>query len=633
MSARDRRPALFFRLLQAGLLMLLPVLAFWLAGVWYFGARQQQANTLVRCADRITIAMLEARRAEKDFLLRDAAAAEFRRSGISDNLTAHQRWCDKLLAAVAELDAQLPATEQGRTAQLETSVRAYAARFAELAGTYRTAGTTSTAAGTAWLQVRQGLAAAVRARRQPALTQAAEALQQAADAWRQQADSAAVALVLTRLAVLERTAADSIGTSPLAAPVAAWRTTFTALQETSGQLRDANSGVQGAMRAAIHDVETQLARMDEVREAADATGAAANRQLLLAMGGVLVAGLLLGVVISMLTARSLVRPLAALQQAVTALGSGQLGARAAVPVVREYALLAEGMNAMAEALAGLVRRIQRAGVQVTSSATQITAAARQLQTSVGEQTATTAQVGASVAEISATTQQLAGTIAHAAAAADASAGIAGHSVSDIAALTGSMRQLLTSTANLGGRFSLLSAKAQGIGSVVTTIAKVADQTNLLSLNAAIEAEKAGEAGLGFAVVAREIRRLADQSAIATADIEELIREMQGAVVGGVTGMDAFTHEVRVQADAVAAFGSKLEELIRQVQAVAPLLATVTASVQSQAAAAQQINVAMTQLGDTAQNSSLAATSLTEVATHLLDASRELQGEVARFRAE
>jgi len=269
------------------------------------------------------------------------------------------------------------------------------------------------------------------------------------------------------------------------------------------------------------------------------------------------------VVISMLTARSLVRPLAALQQAVTALGSGQLGARAAVPVVREYALLAEGMNAMAEALAGLVRRIQRAGVQVTSSATQITAAARQLQTSVGEQTATTAQVGASVAEISATTQQLAGTIAHAAAAADASAGIAGHSVSDIAALTGSMRQLLTSTANLGGRFSLLSAKAQGIGSVVTTIAKVADQTNLLSLNAAIEAEKAGEAGLGFAVVAREIRRLADQSAIATADIEELIREMQGAVVGGVTGMDAFTHEVRVQADAVAAFGSKLEELIRQ----------------------------------------------------------------------
>ena len=87
-------------------------------------------------------------------------------------------------------------------------------------------------------------------------------------------------------------------------------------------------------------------------------------------------------------------------------------------------------------------------------------------------------------------------------------------------------------------------KASGINSVVTTITKVADQTNLLSINAAIEAEKAGEAGRGFLVVAREIRRLADQTAVATLDIEQMVRQMQAAVSAGVMEMDKFREDVR-----------------------------------------------------------------------------------------
>ena len=80
--------------------------------------------------------------------------------------------------------------------------------------------------------------------------------------------------------------------------------------------------------------------------------------------------------------------------------------------------------------------------------------------------------------------------------------------------------------------------------MVSTIAKVAAQTNLLSLNAAIEAEKAGEHGLGFAVVAREIRRLADQTAEATLDIEHIVKEMTSAVSAGVVGIDNFAHDAR-----------------------------------------------------------------------------------------
>ena len=94
---------------------------------------------------------------------------------------------------------------------------------------------------------------------------------------------------------------------------------------------------------------------------------------------------------------------------------------------------------------------------------------------------------------------------------------------------------------------MINERAANITSVVSTIAKAAAQTNLLSLNAAIEAEKAGEHGLGFAV-ARRNGRLADQTAEATLDIEHIVKEMTSAVSAGVVGIDNFAHDVRQGAE-------------------------------------------------------------------------------------
>ena len=91
--------------------------------------------------------------------------------------------------------------------------------------------------------------------------------------------------------------------------------------------------------------------------------------------------------------------------------------------------------------------------------------------------------------------------------------------SSLASMEKTMHQMMDATDSIGSKLAVLSEKAGNINTVVTTINRVADQTNLLSLNAAIEAEKAGEYGVGFAVVATEIRRLADQTAVATWDIE------------------------------------------------------------------------------------------------------------------
>jgi methyl-accepting chemotaxis protein WspA len=108
----------------------------------------------------------------------------------------------------------------------------------------------------------------------------------------------------------------------------------------------------------------------------------------------------------------------------------------------------------------------------------------------------------------------------------------------------SMQTLSAASDGISSKLAAIRSKAARINSVVTAITKVADQTNLLSLNASIEAEKAGEAGAGFAVVAREIRRLADQSAIATLDIEQIVEEMQEAVASGVAEMRDLSHAVQ-----------------------------------------------------------------------------------------
>src|SRR6185437_15233744 len=152
-----------------------------------------------------------------------------------------------------------------------------------------------------------------------------------------------------------------------------------------------------------------------------------------------------------------------------------------------------------------------------------------------------------------------------------------------------MQQVMEASASINARLAVLSDKAGNIGTVVTTITKVADQTNLLSLNAAIEAEKAGDYGRGFSVVAAEIRRLADQTAVSTGDIEQMVKEMQSAVAAGVMGMDKFSDDVRRGGEVVQQVSEELSQIIHHVQALTPNFETVSEGMQSQSEGAQQIS--------------------------------------------
>ena len=296
-------------------------------------------------------------------------------------------------------------------------------------------------------------------------------------------------------------------------------------------------------------------------------------------------------------------------------------------------VVGNALATMVQKLSSLIGQVQRSGIQVNTSATEIAATARQQQATASEIFSTTTEIGATSKEISATAKELVTTMKGIAEIAEETATLAGSGQSGLARMQSTMQQIMDASGSVNTRLAVLSEKATNINTVVTTIAKVADQTNLLSLNAAIEAEKAGEYGRGFSVVATEIRRLADQTAAATSDIELMVKEMQSAVSAGVMGMDKFSEEVRRGVDVVGQVSTQLTQIIEQVQTLTPGFETVNEGMQSQSLGAQQISEALAQLGEAAQQTVESLRQSNLAIEQLNEATSGLQQGVSRFKVE
>ncbi len=294
--------------------------------------------------------------------------------------------------------------------------------------------------------------------------------------------------------------------------------------------------------------------------------------------------------------------------------------------------LACAFRRMIEALMSLISQVQRSGIQVTTSATEISASARQLEATVSEQAASTSQITSTTKEISQTAHQLVQTMDSVAAGGAQTASLAGESQHSLQGMEGTMRELMSATGSISSRLSTISEKANNIESIVTTITKVADQTNLLSLNASIEAEKAGEYGLGFSVVAQEIRRLADQTAVATLNIEGMVRDMHSAVSAGVMEMDKFIDQVRRGVEEVARIGGRLGSIITQIQTLNPQFEQVRQGMQAQSEGAEQISHSMVQLSEASSQTKASLQEFNKATQQLTSAVQDLRQEVSRFKA-
>jgi methyl-accepting chemotaxis protein WspA len=384
-------------------------------------------------------------------------------------------------------------------------------------------------------------------------------------------------------------------------------------------------------RAEIDKVVTNATKEFEAAEK-DADATLSTSEIVLIVLGIFVAVLvvLMGV-ITYRIARSLTNRIEIATQAATTVAGGDLTVVVPPSDDDETGRLLVAIKTMTENLSSLVKRVKKASIELMSTSTEFAATNKQQEATVNSFGASTNEIAAAVREISATSQELLTTMEGVSGVATETAGLAGQGRVALTTMDTTMRDLAKSTSSISTKLSAIREKAADINVVVTTITKVADQTNLLSVNAAIEAEKAGEYGLGFIVLAREIRRLADQTAVATLDIDEIVKQMQGAVSAGVMEMDKFTEDVRKGVGTVESIGRQLEQIITSVQGLTESFESVADAMRAQSQGAVQINDAMVQLTQGARQTSSSLKEFDNATVHLREAVNELKQEISHFK--
>ena len=313
-----------------------------------------------------------------------------------------------------------------------------------------------------------------------------------------------------------------------------------------------------------------------------------------------------------------------------AIVNGDLTTKIASSGNGEIGILMGRLATMMQHLNAIVGKMQHSGAQISSSSVQLSATAREHDSTMVSHLESMTQILESVGSISSMMAQLVETITEVSQLSKETAESANQGQDDLSQMEAAVGNMETASQEISTRLRTIHKKAENITGVVVTITKVAEQTNLLSLNAAIEAEKAGKFGRGFTVVASEIRRLADQTAVATLDIESMVQEMQAAVSSGMKEMEKFIAEVHQSAGIVGNVSMQLGQIIDQVQALAPRFEQVNVSIGQQSENAQSINTTVFFLSEELKETREILRESYAAIEQLHTVAHDLQDEVSRF---
>jgi methyl-accepting chemotaxis protein len=350
-------------------------------------------------------------------------------------------------------------------------------------------------------------------------------------------------------------------------------------------------------------------------------------------GNAIVAAAGLSIVVGLLVtiARRMSRRIGMSLEALERIAGGDLGAEVPQTNARdETGDLCRGVGRMRDGLRAMLGEIQGAALRLESTADEVAAGSRSQSETASTFGASVSQIAAASREIAATAEELRGSMERVDEAASDTAERASSGRDDLERMQRSMGSLEEGTRSVGTRLSAIDEKADAIGEVVVAINKVAEQTNLLSVNAALEAEKAGEFGVGFMVVAREIRRLADQTAEATLDIERMVRQMQEAVADGVAEMGRFDRRVQDGVAEASRLASEMGRMIDRVRQGSDEVGQVRDGMESQSQGAVQINDSISSLAVGAQQARDSAVEFSAAAGELQAALKTLCDAVSRF---
>jgi methyl-accepting chemotaxis protein len=353
---------------------------------------------------------------------------------------------------------------------------------------------------------------------------------------------------------------------------------------------------------------------------------------IIAFGGVLV--LVVGVTL-FLAVRSISRPLAQLQQGTAIVGAGDLDYRLGVTTQDEIGDLSRAFDRMTEALqATTLSRDELAdGARVlVSSASEILAFTTQVAAGSVETATAVSQTTATVEEVKQTAQVSTEKARQVSENARQTAQIAQHGRQSVTASIEAMHHIQEHMASIAERIVRLSEQSQTIGEIIATVTDLAEQSNLLAVNAAIEAAKAGEQGKGFAVVAQEVKSLAAQSKQATTQVRSILGDIQKATSAAVMATEQGSKAVEAGMKLSGEVGESIRVLADSIEESARAATQIAASAQQQLVGMDQVTLAMQNI-EQASVQNVASTKQTESAvqnlhelglrlTHLVKQSRE-----------
>lgn len=349
------------------------------------------------------------------------------------------------------------------------------------------------------------------------------------------------------------------------------------------------------------------------------------------MLGLAIGGALLAFALGLIISRSIVRPVALLAEDARQIASGDLTVQISSTTTDEIGELAQSFGAMAESLRGTIRQVADTSGLVSSSADQLLAASERIASGAEEVVNQAQSVATAGEEMAATSNDIACNCQSAAAGAlDASTSASDGSVV-VDKTVQAMGQIARRVQETSDTVARLGQRSDQIGQIVGTIEDIADQTNLLALNAAIEAARAGEQGRGFAVVADEVRALAERTTRATKEISDMIRSIQSETRSAVTAMDEGVREVAQGTDEAAKSGVALQSIMEQVNNVSMQISQVATAAEEQTATTNEISHNMQQITDVIQQTSDGAQQSAVAAAQLSKLATDLQGLVQRFR--